>query len=81
MPGGELPHDRVAEQVDDQVALRDATAPGYANGLIRRRFSWAPAAEWWPLTGVLSSTMVPPMQPFSISIWQIYRKIRHHDLR
>ena len=43
--GCELQHDRLAEQVDDQVDLGAAAAAGYANGLILRRFFWAPVAE------------------------------------
>jgi hypothetical protein len=45
MAGGEMQDDRAAEQVGDQVELRAAAAAGYANGLILRRFFWAPAAE------------------------------------
>ena len=46
----ELQRDRSAEQVGDQVELRAAAAAGYANGLILRRFFWAPAAERWAFT-------------------------------
>lgn len=46
----EVQDDGASEQVGDQVDLGASPAPGYANGLILRRFFWAPAAERWAFT-------------------------------
>ena len=50
MAGSEVQDDGASEQVGDQVDLGASPAPGYANGLILRRFFWAPAAERWAFT-------------------------------
>jgi hypothetical protein len=66
--GGEEQHDRPAEQVGDQVDFGAPPTAGYANGLILRRFFWAPAAERCAFTWVLSNATVPPMRPASTSV-------------
>ena len=50
MAGREMEDDGASEQVGDQMDFGASPAPGYANGLIFRRFFWAPAAERWAFT-------------------------------
>ena len=50
MAGGQVDGDRPSEEVGGKVDLRGAPAARDANGLILRRFFWAPAAERWAFT-------------------------------
>jgi hypothetical protein len=79
MTGGQVDGDWSPEKVGGEVDLGGAPASRDADRLILRRFFWAPAAERWAFTQVLSTATVPPRWPASVSVVNLCCQILRCD--